>query len=526
MDVRRDDLRFAPSFRRRAYEGCLPRKDLVDDTDSFLGSRADRITRVGLLDGIELDAIPHRDLNSRSLEQSTAKIALVELVSLRLWSYRARLPEQPDNVSDHRVGYLASAWRRAGGYAIVVSLLLSKAAKEKAKRLGVQVLLSCGEASGELYAAGLVRELRALDPEIESFGLGGDRLRDAGAEILVDLKEISVIGLVEVVGKLPALKRAQTTLVEAAAERRPDVAILIDFSGFNLRLSNRLKSLGIPIVYYVSPQVWAWRRGRLKTIKKNVDKMLVILPFEEAFYREAGIAATFVGHPLVDIVRSQEDRSTFLRRIGLDANRPVIVLMPGSRAREIELHLPVLAGAIQKMKGRRPDLQFVLLKAPTVDLAAVAAGLSDASSSVHILSEATYEGLSHADVAIVASGTATVEAALCETPMVVVYRVGGLSYFLGKPLVQVPHYAMVNLIAERSLVPELIQEDMTVERVCSETLNLLESAEATESMRRGLREVSARLGAGGASRKAAEEVLSVAQQSHRARRPHHEVLTT
>ncbi len=390
----------------------------------------------------------------------------------------------------------------------------------------MQVLLSCGEASGELYAAGLVRELRALDPEIEPFGLGGDRLRDAGAEILVDLKEISVIGLVEVVGKLPALKRAQTTLVEAAAERRPDVAILIDFSGFNLRLSNRLKSLGIPIVYYVSPQVWAWRRGRLKTIKKNVDKMLVILPFEEAFYREAGIAATFVGHPLVDIVRSQEDRSTFLRRIGLDANRPVIVLMPGSRAREIELHLPVLAGAIQKMKGRRPDLQFVLLKAPTVDLAAVAAGLSDASSSVHILSEATYEGLSHADVAIVASGTATVEAALCETPMVVVYRVGGLSYFLGKPLVRVPHYAMVNLIAERSLVPELIQEDMTVERVCSETLNLLESAEATESMRRGLREVSARLGAGGASRKAAEEVLSVAQQSHRARRPHHEVLTT
>ena len=409
------------------------------------------------------------------------------------------------------------------------SLLLSKAAREKAKRAGVRVLLSCGEASGELYAAELVRELLARDPEIECFGLGGDRLRKAGAEILVDLKEISVIGLVEVVGKLPALKRAQTTLVAAAAESRPDVAVLIDFSGFNLRFSNRLKSLGIPIVYYVSPQVWAWRRGRLKTISKNVDKMLVILPFEEAFYREAGIAATFVGHPLVDIVRSQEDRSTFLRRVGLDANRPVVALMPGSRPREIELHLPILAGAIQRMKDRRPDLQFVLLKAPTVELAAVAAGLGDASSSVHILSETTYEGLSHADVAIVASGTATVEAALCETPMVVVYRVGGLSYFLGKRMVRVPHYAMVNLIAERSLVPELIQEDMTEERVCFETLNLLENTEAAESMRRGLREVSARLGrlgTGGASRRAAEEVLSVAQQSHRAQRPHHEVLTT
>ncbi len=390
----------------------------------------------------------------------------------------------------------------------------------------MKVLLSCGEASGELYAAGLVRELLALDPEIECFGLGGDRLRKAGAEVLVDLNEISVIGLVEVVGKLPALKRAQTTLVETAAERRPDVAVLIDFSGFNLRLSKKLKSLGIPVVYYVSPQVWAWRRGRLKTIKKTVDKMLVILPFEEQFYREAGITATFVGHPLVDIVRSQEDRSAFLQRIGLDANRPVVALMPGSRPREIELHLPVLVSAIRRMKGRRPDLQFVLLKAPTVELADVSGRLGDASSSVHILSESNYEGLSHADVAIVASGTATVEAALCETPMVVVYRVGGLSYFLGKPLVRVPHYAMVNLIAGRSLVPELIQEHMTEDRVCSETLKLLENPEEAESMRRGLREVSARLGARGASRKAAEEVLSVAQQRLRAPRPHHEVLTT
>ena len=383
----------------------------------------------------------------------------------------------------------------------------------------MKVLLSCGEASGELYAAGLVRELLALDPEIECFGLGGDRLRKAGAEVLVDLNEISVIGLVEVVGKVPALKRAQTTLVESAAERRPDVAVLIDFSGFNLRLSKKLKSLEIPVVYYVSPQVWAWRRRRLKTIKKTVDKMLVILPFEEQFYRESGIAATFVGHPLVDIVRSQEDRSAFLQRIGLDKNRPLVALMPGSRPLEIELHLPVLVSAIRRMKGRRPDLQFVLLKASTVELADVSGRLGEASSSVHILSESNYEGLSHADVAIVASGTATVEAALCETPMVVVYRVGGLSYFLGKPLVRVPHYAMVNLIAGRALVPELIQEDMTEDRVCSETLNLLESPEAAESMRRGLREVSVRLGrlgTGGAARKAAEEVLSVAERSHRA----------
>ena len=494
----------------------------MDDADSLLGSRFDRVMGARFLDGIELNAIPYRDLNFFGVEQPSAKIALVDSVRHGLWSYRARLPEQLENVSDHRVGCLASAW----SYAIVGPLLLSKTSREKANRAGVNALLSCGEASGELYAAGLVRELLALEPGIECFGLGGDRLRQAGAEVLVDLKEISVIGLVEVVGKLPALKRAQSTLVEAAAERAPDVAVLIDFSGFNLRLSRKLKSLGIPVVYYVSPQVWAWRRGRLKTIKKNVDKMLVILPFEERFYQEAGIAATFVGHPLVDIVRSHEDRSSFLQRIGLEADRPVVALMPGSRPREIELHLPVLAGAIRKMKGRRPDLQFILLKAPTVELASVAAGLGTASSSVHILSETIYEALAHADVAIMASGTATVEAALCGTPMVVVYRVGGLSYFLGKPLVQVPHYAMVNLIAERSLVPELIQEDMTEDRVCAETLNLLESSEARESMRRGLREVRARLGAGGASLKAAEEVLSVVEHGRRAQRPHNEVLTT
>jgi len=405
-------------------------------------------------------------------------------------------------------------------------VFLSTVAKDKAGKGGIDVLLSCGEASGELYAAELVRELRAIDPEARCFGIGGRRLEQAGAEILVDLHTISVIGLVEVLSKLPALKRAQTTLLAAASRRMPDVAVLIDFSGFNLRLSSRLKALGVPVVYYVSPQVWAWRRGRLRTIGRNVDKMLVILPFEESFYRDAGIAAKFVGHPLVDLVRSHQDRPTFFRRLGLRADRPLVVLMPGSRPREIELHLPVIAGAMRKMMARRSDLQFALIKAPTVEEPAIRAGLGDASASVSVLSESAYEALSHADVAIVASGTATVEAALSETPMVVVYRVGGLSYRLGRPLVRVPYFAMVNLIAERALVPELIQDEMTEERVASETLRLMEDPEAAESMRRGLREVKAKLGAGGASRRAAEEVLSVARDGRGVQRPRHEVLAT
>jgi lipid-A-disaccharide synthase len=398
-------------------------------------------------------------------------------------------------------------------------------ATNNVQKTSIDVLLSCGEASGELYAAELVRELLAADPEIRCFGLGGERLRRAGAEITVNLQQVSVIGLVEVLSKLPALKRAQSALLEAASRRRPDVAVLIDFSGFNLRLAKRLKSLQIPVVYYVSPQVWAWRRGRLRTIEKNVDKMLVILPFEEKFYRDAGIPVQFVGHPLVDLVRPREDRNAFFGRIGLDVARPLVALLPGSRSREIELHLPVLAAAADRMTDRRPDLQFVLLRASTVDKSSLEAGLRGTASTIRIVDDATYQGLAHAAVAIVASGTATVEAALSLTPMVVVYRVGKLSYRLGKPFVRVPHYAMVNLIAGRPLVTELIQEAMTEERVASEALELIEEPAAAESMRRGLAEVKARLGGGGASRRAAREVISVARAYQEAYRAPNNVLT-
>ncbi len=371
-----------------------------------------------------------------------------------------------------------------------------------------RVLLSCGEASGDLYASELVRELRALDGRIECFGLGGNRLAASGAELLVNLGEVSVIGLVEVIEKLPALHRARKTLVDGARRRKPDAAVLIDFSGFNLRLGRSLKKLGVPIIYYVSPQVWAWRRGRIRTIKELVDKMLVILPFEEAFYRDAGVQVRFVGHPLVDLVRTREDRSSFCRRNDLDPERPIVAVLPGSRRSEIELHLPVLAPALVEMRRRRSDLQFVILKAHTVDPEQIKSRLGEAAGFVSLVESSTYEGLTHAAVGMVASGTASVEAALCGTPMVVFYRIGKLSYWLGKPFVRVPHYAMVNLIAESRLVPELIQDEMTVSGVVSEALGLLDDRPRVDRMRAGLEEVRARLGGGGASRRAAEEVMS------------------
>lgn len=377
------------------------------------------------------------------------------------------------------------------------------------------ILLSCGEASGDLYASELVRELSSRTvPEV--FGLAGDRSRAAGAELLVHLDEISVIGLVEVVSKLPALRRAMDQLVAAAEERRPDVAVLVDFSGFNLRLARRLSAIDIPIIYFVSPQVWAWRRGRLAAIRELVDEMLVILPFEEAFYEREGVRVRYVGHPIVDLVKPSRGRAPFLGELGLDPERPVLLMLPGSRRREIELHLPVLKETMELLSARRPEIQFVVSRAPTVSRDVFLSAVGDAASRVKVLESDVYDGLAHADVAVVASGTATVEAALSGTPMVVVYRVGALSYAIGRAFVDVPHFSMVNLIAGRALVPELIQRDMTPGGIAAEVLSLLDDPERAAAMKRGLAEVKEKLGGGGASARAADAVASFLES--RARR--------
>ena len=367
------------------------------------------------------------------------------------------------------------------------------------------LLVSCGEASGDLYASELVRELKRRWPSLRAFGLAGERSRAAGAELIVELEEVSVIGLVEVVSKLGALSSAMSRLVATAEARKPDVAVLIDFSGFNLRLARALKPLGIPVVYYVSPQLWAWRRGRIRAIRKYVDEMLVILPFEEAFYASEGVRARYVGHPLVDLVESAGGEDTVARDHGLDAARPLVTLLPGSRRREIELHVPVLAEAIRRLRRSRPDLQFLMSRAPTVSRDLIEEHLAELAEEVPLLEGSTHAALAGSDCAVVASGTATVEAALLGTPMVVVYRVGRMSYALGRRFVRVPHFSMVNLIAERELVPELIQDDMTAESIADRVLNLLEPGPAKEQ-RDGLAEVKTRLGGGGASARAADAV--------------------
>jgi len=364
-----------------------------------------------------------------------------------------------------------------------------------------RLLVSCGEASGDLYASELVRELRNPGPEVAVFGLGGDGLAAQGATLLAHVRDLAVLGLTEVVASIPRLTRTLGELLAEVDREPPALALLVDYSGFNLRLARALKRRGIPILYYVSPQVWAWRRGRLKTIRETVARMMVLFPFEPPLYERAGVPVTFVGHPLVDLVRPAPDRAAFLGAQGLDPQRPVVAVLPGSRPREIAQNLPRLAGAIERLLGERPDLQFGLALAPSVDAGAVARHLG--ALPVRLVTGETHALVGAATLGLIASGTATVETALLGTPMIVVYRVSTLSYILGRPFVRVPHFAMANLIAGRRVVPELIQGAFTPAAVAQEALALLEDPARQAAMREGLAEVRRRLGGGGASARAA-----------------------
>jgi lipid-A-disaccharide synthase len=372
---------------------------------------------------------------------------------------------------------------------------------------GLKIFISSGEPSGELYGALLVRELRQLLPPFEAFGLGGDELAAQGVRLVAHVRDLAVIGLLEVVRHLPRLRRIFHRVLAEVDRERPDLAVLIDYAGFNLRLARKLHARGVPIVYYVSPQVWAWRQGRVRTIRETVRRMLVLFPFEPDFYARAGVPAAFVGHPLVDRLRPSADRRAGRAALGFDPARPLVAVLPGSRRQEVRYNLPPLLGAARRLIQKRPDLQFALAAAPGLDPAWLQSQLS--GLPVPVLRGRADALMAAADLALLASGTATVEAALVGTPMVVVYRVSPVSYALGKRFVNVPHYAMVNLIAGRRLVPELIQHDLTPERVAEQALRLLESPDALREVEAGLAEVRRALGEPGASRRAAREVVDV-----------------
>jgi lipid-A-disaccharide synthase len=338
-------------------------------------------------------------------------------------------------------------------------------------------------------------------------------LQAQGSRLVAHVRDLAVVGLLEVVSHLPRLRKVFRTLLDEVDASRPDLVVLVDYPDFNLRLARQVHRRGIPVFYYVSPQVWAWRRGRVHGIRDTVSRMLVIFPFEEALYREAGVPVTFVGHPLVDLVRPAPDRAAFLRASGLDPDRPMVAVLPGSRPKEIDHNLPALARGAELLRRQKPDLQFLVALGPSTDAAPVERAF--AASGARLVTGATHAALGAATVALVASGTATVEAALLGVPMVVVYRISRLSYGLGRPFVKVPHYAMVNLIAGRSVVPELMQSDFTPERVAAEVSALLDDAGRQGAMRRELAEVRRRLGEPGASARAAGLVAEALAQVKR-----------
>lgn len=352
-----------------------------------------------------------------------------------------------------------------------------------------------------------MRHLRPRVPGVEVFGLGGDRLGGEGARLRVHVRELAVVGLLEVLRHLRRLRRVFRGLLEEIDRERPTLAVLVDYPDFNLRLARALRSRGVPVAYYVSPQIWAWRRGRIRTIRETVARMIVIFPFEEPLYREAGVAVSFVGHPLVDLVRPAADRVEFLRSIRLDPARALLTVLPGSRPQEVAHNVGPLAGALRRLVARRKDLQIAVAAAPGLEAALLDPLVSGLPAT--LVTGRTHALLGAATCALVASGTATVEAALLGTPMVVVYRLSPFTYALGRPLVRVPHYAMANLIAGRRVVTELIQGDFTPEAVEREAASLLDDPGRREEVREALRVVTERLGPTGASGRAADIVAAM-----------------
>ncbi len=376
--------------------------------------------------------------------------------------------------------------------------------------MGRQILISAGEASGDLYAGMLVEQLRRAWPDAEFFGCTGPRLREAGVRTVVDAASLAVVGLVEVVCHIPRIYREYRKLLAVARQNPPDLAILTDSPDFHLRVAKALHGQGIPVVYLVAPQAWAWRKGRLSHMRRTLARLLCIFPFEEEFFRNHGLNASYIGHPLAGRVKPALSRDEFFKKHRLPLSRPLIAVLPGSRRGEAARHLPALLDAVERIYGAQAA-SFVLPASVTTGAAFFRDRIGTAP--IQVIEGESWDAIAHADLALAASGTVTVEAALLGTPLVTFYRVTAISWVLGRLLVRVPFYSMVNLIAGRAAVPELMQTQMTGERLAREALNLLRDQAARERMRADLAEVARKLFAGeGAMVRAARIVQELMEE--------------
>ena len=366
-----------------------------------------------------------------------------------------------------------------------------------------------GERSGDVYGAELASALKARLGDVTIFGCGGEAMRKAGVNTTVDSQEFALMGIAELIRDLPRARRLFNRLLEEVDRRKPALAVLIDSPSLNLRLAKKLKHRNIRVVYFVSPQIWAWKKWRIRHIKSRVDQMLCIFDFEEAIYKKAGVPVEFVGHPLLELVRPHLSRAEFFTQAGLDMNTPTVALLPGSRKKEIHYNLRTMVEGAALLASRR-KVQFALVAAPSLDSEWLEARLRECGAgraTLRIITHSTFDALKHSDVGIIASGTATVEAALLERPMVVVYRVSPFTWTVGQFMVDIPHYSMVNLLAGKPVVKELIQHDFTAEKVAAQVEYLLDHADAREVMVREFRNLRLRMGPGWAILRATDAIV-------------------
>jgi len=373
-----------------------------------------------------------------------------------------------------------------------------------------RILIVAGEASGDLHGARLVRAMTEKEPGIRFYGIGGGNLKEAGVDLWADAADMAVVGLTEVLSKLREILMVMGRLKKSLRLLKPDLVILIDYPDFNLPLARSAKKYGIPVFYYISPQVWAWRKGRIKTLSRIVDRMAVVLPFEEALYRQAGVDATFVGHPLLDVVEAASPREETLHRFGLRDQVTTVALLPGSRKGEVSRLLPAMLKAARLLTEKVKPVQFLLPLAATLDEAWMRERIAGADApEIRLVRGATYDAVAAADAAVVVSGTATLETALLGTPLIVIYKVSALSYLIGRMLISVDHIGLVNIVAGKTVAPELIQHEANPERIAAEVLAILSDNDRRRAIRDELSRIREKLGRPGAAQRAADLALEL-----------------
>lgn len=367
-------------------------------------------------------------------------------------------------------------------------------------------MIIAGEASGDAHGAGVVRELKRRRPDAEIFGIGGDKMRDAGMMLVYHIREMSFMGFVEVIRHLPLIRSVEKTLEQLLTLKRPDAVVLIDYPGFNLRFARIAKRRGIKVIYYISPQVWAWKKGRVKKMKSIIDKMLVVFPFEVPIYEKEGIPVEFVGHPLMEEMDKERSRTEFYDAYGLDKKKEFIAVIPGSRKQEIRKLFPVMLNAAIEIAGIQKHVVVAMAPNMTMEEYRID-GYTNAQ--VTFVQHATHEVMKYAEFAFVTSGTATLETACSGTPMIVVYKTSPITYWIARIVVRIKNIALVNIVAGKTIVPELIQGDVTVTKLVDEAGKILAQPERVTAMKKELDAVREKLGHAGASAKCAEAIIAL-----------------